>query len=182
MITQETSWDCQASMHMSVCGRACLCINSYLHTSYIPRLPSIEALQRHPEHSQLRCHQSKAASLHNHPTADYYPYSQEMPLCIKTKSTFFLIKRRWQKWTTKLFIKKDPLIPGFICCKVSALIIWIVSFVRAQWSEIRSLAASKSLRVSILRAAEGKFLEDPLNFPFPWENIKENVSEQIQFV
>jgi hypothetical protein len=41
----------------------------------------------------------------------------------------------------------------------------MVSFVNPQCSEIRSLAANKSLRVSILLAAEGKTIEGRFVFP-----------------
>ncbi|GER46376.1 UDP-glucosyl transferase 76E1 [Striga asiatica] len=66
-------------------------------------LPSIAALQHHPEHSLRVCHQSKVASQHNHPAAG---------------------------------------------CS------------QAQCSDMRSLAASKSLSVSILLAAAGNLKED----------------------
>jgi hypothetical protein len=41
----------------------------------------------------------------------------------------------------------------------------MVSFVNAQCSETRSLAANKSLRVSILLAAEGNVIEGRFVFP-----------------
>jgi len=41
----------------------------------------------------------------------------------------------------------------------------MVSFVNPQCSETRSLAANKSLRVSILLAAEGKTIEGRFVFP-----------------
>jgi hypothetical protein len=45
---------------------------------------------------------------------------------------------------------------------------FIVSFVNAQWSETRSLAANKSLRVSILLAAEGNTIEGRFVLPAPF--------------
>lgn len=63
-------------------------------------------------------------------------------------------------------------LPGFKCCKQSALIIWTVSFVRAQCNDIRSLAASKSWRVSILLAADGNLMECLLTFPFPCNHLR----------
>jgi hypothetical protein len=55
--------------------------------------------------------------------------------------------------------KKRKTLPGFICCRQSALSICMVSFVNAQCRETRSLAANRSLRVSILLAAEGNTIE-----------------------
>jgi hypothetical protein len=53
-----------------------------------------------------------------------------------------------------------------MCCRQSALSMCTVSFVNAQCSETRSLAANKSLRVSILLAAEGNTIEGRFVFPF----------------
>jgi hypothetical protein len=52
-----------------------------------------------------------------------------------------------------------------MCCRQSALSMCTVSFVNAQCSETRSLAANKSLRVSILLAAEGNTIEGRFVFP-----------------
>ena len=56
-------------------------------------------------------------------------------------------------------------LPGFMCCRQSALSMCTVSFVNAQCRETRSLAANKSLRVSILLAAEGNTIEGRFVFP-----------------
>ena len=56
-------------------------------------------------------------------------------------------------------------LPCFMCCRQSALSMCTVSFVNAQCRETRSLAANKSLRVSILLAAEGNTIEGRFVFP-----------------
>lgn len=96
-------------------------------------------------------HQLAAASIHN-----------ECP--------FIVISSWWGKWFqihTKITRKLLNLIPGFTCCRQSALKIWIVSLDRAQCNDMTSLAASKSLSVSILRAAGGNLKEDRLTILLP---------------
>jgi hypothetical protein len=61
--------------------------------------------------------------------------------------------------------KKRKNLPGFMCCRQSALSICMVSLVNAQCRETRSLAANRSLRVSILLAAEGNTIKGRFVFP-----------------
>lgn len=55
------------------------CIHT-LKTIIIPMLPSIVALQHHPEHILPACHQSEVVSQRNRPAAGCSQYLLEMPL------------------------------------------------------------------------------------------------------